>query len=264
MEFSVVTPVFNGLEFLQGCVDNVIEQRVPALEHIIVDGGSTDGTLEAAIRLSEIHPHIRVIKGPDKGQSDAMNKGMRAAEGKVVGVLNVDDFYEPGAVLEALSILLPLSMPSLVAGNCKIINLETGRIFWSKPKKLSLRSFQMGSPIPANPSAYFYHKAVHDVVGYYDVEDHFAMDLDFLLSCARRVNMIYVDRYWGNFRLGPGCKTFDDTGNARKRVQDILKKNSEGFSKIENLYFTLSRFYGKIVVRLSRLISSRLNFQSVR
>jgi glycosyltransferase involved in cell wall biosynthesis len=256
VKISIITPVFNGIEFLQACVENVVKQAVPDLEHIIVDGGSTDGTLEEIARLSCLYPHLRLVTGPDEGLSDAINKGIRAARGKIVGILPVDDFYEDGVIAAAVCILEPLASPTVVAANCKIINLSNGLVSWNRPSRLTVRDFLIGHQIPGNPTAYFYHKKVHDIVGYYDVNDHFAMDLDFLLSCARTVDMIYVNSHWGNFRLRPGSKTFEDSGNARRRVRAILERHSLGFSRLDRNYFMMSRILKKIMSRVARKFNS--------
>lgn len=73
---SIITPVFNGKRFIEFCIKNVSEQNCPDAEHIIVDGGSTDGTVEIVKSYADKYPHIRWISKKDRGQSDAMNKGM--------------------------------------------------------------------------------------------------------------------------------------------------------------------------------------------
>jgi hypothetical protein len=93
-----------------------------------------------------------------------------------------------------------------------------------------------------NPSEYFYHKSLHDVIGPYDIKEHYAMDLDFLLRAVRVANVIYVNETWGNFRFVKGTKTFEDqqSGLAAQRVKDLLKlyrkELPEYFQKIFWLY----------------------------
>ena len=95
---SIITPVYNGKRFIEFCIKNVIDQKCPNMEHIIVDGGSTDGTVEIIQRYAERYKHIRWVSEKDKGQSDAMNKGIRLAEGNIIGILNADDYYEPNVL----------------------------------------------------------------------------------------------------------------------------------------------------------------------
>src|SRR5690349_9456456 len=95
---SIVTPVFNGGCFIESCLRNVIEQACPAIEHIVVDGGSADGTVEILSEYAARFDHIHWVSERDRGQSDALNKGIRMARGTVIGWLNVDDFYEPNVL----------------------------------------------------------------------------------------------------------------------------------------------------------------------
>ena len=245
MRISVITPVFNGVEYMRTCVENVASQKVRELEHIVVDGGSTDGTLALLDQLAREYSHLRILGGPDNGQSDAMNKGVRAARGRVLGFLNADDFYEEQTINRALSHIEQMDMPSLVAGTCRVLDEYGATVSWNKPKALSLKDFLLGWTVkqfPVNPSAYFYHASIHDIVGLYDQNDHYSMDVDFLVRCAEKANIVYVDEHWGNFRLRPGCKTFDDLENTRARLAEIIAR-----------YETHLSFAGRLEVRLRRL-----------
>ncbi len=101
---------------------NVIEQNCVEMEHIIVDGGSKDRTVEIVNNYSENYPHIRWISEKDKGQSDAMNKGIRMAKTEIIGILNVDDYYEPNVLNRVLEIFSTLIEVSFITGNCKSWN----------------------------------------------------------------------------------------------------------------------------------------------
>ena len=94
---SVVTPSLNQAAYIEEAILSVREQDYPRIEHIVVDGGSTDGTLEILRR----HPHVVWSSEPDEGQADALNKGFARARGTVLGWLNADDRYLPGAVSAA-------------------------------------------------------------------------------------------------------------------------------------------------------------------
>src|SRR4030095_949036 len=102
-QLSVITPVFNGIRFMEFCIRNVIDQKCDDAEHIIIDGGSTGGTVELIKNYADRYRHIRWVSEPDRGQSEAMNKGIATAAGPILGFLNVDDFYEPGVLCEVVS-----------------------------------------------------------------------------------------------------------------------------------------------------------------
>lgn len=225
---SVITPVYNGELFIESCIRVVIDQVCPDVEHIIVDGGSTDRTVEIIKQYAEKYPHIRWVSEKDKGQSDAMNKGIAMAVGEILAILNVDDFYQPNVLNRISEIFKTLPEPSLLVGNCNIWNDE-GKVFEvNKPAKLKLADLLLGwkiNPFPANPSAYFYHTSLHQIIGDYEVEDHDAMDLHFLLRAVQVAWVKYVDETWGNFRFIKGTKTFNSniSGQTFPRIERILK-----------------------------------------
>lgn len=98
MKVSIITVVYNGAEFIRDCIESILSQTYPDIEYIIVDGKSTDGTVD--IVQSYGSRIARFISEPDKGLYDAMNKGIRLATGEVIGLLNADDFYRHNRVIE--------------------------------------------------------------------------------------------------------------------------------------------------------------------
>jgi glycosyltransferase involved in cell wall biosynthesis len=205
---TIITPVFNGSRYIRKCLENVANQAVPGIEHLIMDGASTDGTAGIACEFAQSHPHVRVISEKDKGQSDAMNKGIALARGTIIGFLNADDLYEPGVLPRVPEIFRNLPEPSFVCGNLNIWNPDGSFRHLNRPSRISFLDILSGNfEIPYNPSAYFYHKSLHDKVGLYDTEDHFAMDFEFLVRAASVIDFQYFDEIWGNFYLVPESKT---------------------------------------------------------
>lgn len=207
---SVITPVYNGERFIEGCIKAVLDQDCPEVEHVIMDGGSSDGTVAIIERYARQYPHIRWVSEKDRGQSDAMNKGIALAQSVVVTLLNVDDFYEPNVLNRAAQLLKTLPEPSLLVGNCNIWDDDGTLLGVNRPAHMTLfelLQYAKNMPWPVNPSAYFYHKSLHDAVGLYDVDDHQGMDVDFLLRTVQVAHVKYVDETWGNFRQITGTKT---------------------------------------------------------
>ncbi|NJL20109.1 MAG: glycosyltransferase [Leptolyngbyaceae cyanobacterium SM1_3_5] len=233
---SIITPVYNGEAFIEKCIHAVLEQHCDDLEHIIIDGGSKDQTAEVIRRYADQHPSIRWVSEKDRGQSDAMNKGIQMAKGEVLGILNVDDFYEPNTLNRVVEIFQDLPEPSFVTGNCNLWN-DAGEIFEvNKPKDLNfLNLVSWTSPIPYNPSAYFYHKCLHDAIGLYEIDEHYAMDLDFILKAVQVANLVYVDEMWGNYRQIEGTKTVS-SGQADQAKQHrirVLEKHRQSLPLIQ-------------------------------
>lgn len=225
---SVITPVYNGERFIESCLKAVIEQNCSDVEHIIIDGGSTDKTVEIVKQYVQKYPHIRWISEKDKGQSDAMNKGIAMAKGTILAILNVDDYYEPNVLNRISSIFQTLAEPSLLVGNCKILDDEDNLLEVNKPAKLKLAELLLGwkiNPFPANPSAYFYHTSLHQKIGLYKVDDHYAMDLDFILRAVQVATVKYMNETWGNFQLHKNTKTFHsgESGQGNSRMKSIME-----------------------------------------
>lgn len=248
LKISVITPVYNSIRFIESCIANVIAQECSAAEHIIVDGDSTDGTVEVIKKYAENFPHIRWVSEKDSGQSEALNKGITMATGDILSTLNVDDFYEPSALNFVLEKFASLPNPSLLVGNCTVWG-DDGEILWvNKPKYLNLKKFLVANekhyPFPVNPSAYFYHKSLHNIIGLYDPNLHFEMDLDFILKAIMNSHTEYVDITLGNFRFIRGTKTFEDfkNGNGIPRYLAFIEKNRMLLNPMDKLTVLLEAF----------------------
>lgn len=241
---SVITPVYQGERFIESCIKIVIEQKCPDVEHIIVDGGSTDRTVEIIKQYADKYPHIRWISEKDKGQSDAMNKGIALAKGDIIAILNVDDFYEQNVLNRVLKIFKQLPEPSLLVGNCNVWDDKDKLIFINKPKKLKLANLLLenANPYPVNPSAYFYHTSLHEKVGLYKLEEHYVMDLDFILRAVQVATVKYIDEIWGNFRLIEGTKTFNDlkSGQVIRRKKSIFSNYRKDISRWQQWYLCIA------------------------
>ncbi|MGG6269266.1 glycosyltransferase family 2 protein [Leptolyngbya sp. AN03gr2] len=237
---TIVTPVFNGEKFIESCLQAVIDQHCSDVEHWIMDGSSTDNTITIVKNYADRYPHIRWISEPDRGQSDAMNKGIRLATGEIITFLNVDDYYEPNVLNQVNELFKTLPEPSFVVGNCQIWNDYNQIIDINKPTKLRLLDLVVGinvNPYPCNPCAYFYHRSLHDQIGDYAIDDHHAMDLDFILRAVQVAHIQYVDQIWGNYRRIAGTKTFIAMadGSSDRRVRQLLRKYRQHLTPIERI-----------------------------
>jgi len=216
---TIITPVFNGRRFIEGCLRNFIEQDCQDAVHLVMDGGSTDGTPELVREWMTRSPRLELVSERDRGQSHAMNKAIALARTEYIGFLNADDFYEPGTLNRVASLIRGLERPAMLVGNCNV-RIENDEIEWVQcPSLLGIEYLVMGPPlcyIPLNPSAYFYPKQLHDLIGPYDEDEHFQMDLKFMLKAVQAIPTIYHDEIWGNFRLLPGTKTFQHQSSGKQ------------------------------------------------
>lgn len=178
---SIITPVYNRAAVVAEAVESVLRQDYPAIEHIVVDGGSTDGTLEVLAR----YPHLRVVSRADQGMYFALNDGLRLARGEVIAFLNSDDLYLPGALAAAMD-LLQRSAAHAVAGRAVYFVEQRGqrRFFWPTrsltPANL-WRELTYGDPAF---NAWFFRREVFQRLGGLDTTYRIAGDREFLLRFA--------------------------------------------------------------------------------
>lgn len=258
-------PTRNGEEFLSYALESITSQKYPNLEVIIVDGLSTDSTLKIATKFSEQYPFIKVISERDSGQSDAMNKGTRSAKGEILGVLNDDDFYSPGTFQEVINEFAQTSGPTLIVSNCQIYDRDLKVIGYQTPVHLGLEKFIFGSQVhPANSSQYFYHRKIHEMIGPYPEEEHLAMDLWFYLECCAnpKIQIRYVNKQWGNFRVYPGTKTFDSKNihkQIRRKYQWAYLRKISFWPMIKALRLGLNEYRKSGKKRIKRFLDKKLH-----
>lgn len=201
---SVITPSFNAARFIRETIQSVLDQDYPRLEHIVVDGGSTDGTVE----ILQEYPHLRWISEPDQGQSDALNKGFRLAQGEIIGWLNADDVYTPGAVTAAVALLHDQSSVSVVYGDCAISDADGRQTGLIASGPFDLAEQVLGNQIP-QPSVFVRHSAI-EAAGGVDQTLHYAMDYDLWLRLAAGGYVfVHLNRVQARFRVCAGTKTVE-------------------------------------------------------
>jgi len=185
---SIVTPSFNKGQYIEETIRSVLSQDYPAIEYIVIDGGSTDGTLSI---LEKYRGKITWVSEPDKGQSDAINKGWRQAKGEIIAYLNADDTYTPGAVRTAVGYLLTHPDTGMVYGD-GILTDEHGKILSTyKAGNFSLRELVYCRDNILQP-AVFLRRTVYDRIGGIDETLHLAMDLDFWIRTGLSFKVAYL------------------------------------------------------------------------
>jgi glycosyltransferase involved in cell wall biosynthesis len=202
MKISIITPSYNSGKFIEDAIKSVLEQDYPDFEHIIIDGGSTDNTIE----ILNKYPHLIWISEPDTGQSNAMNKGFQLSTGHIIGYLNADDYYLPGAFNDIIPHFN--SGEKFVVGKINVIS-EDGSSWINDPKTDFIDMLKHWEPeaFCVNPVGYFYRREVQEAVGGFNENNHFAMDLEFLLDSARVFELKKINVLMGVFRYFKNTKT---------------------------------------------------------
>lgn len=226
IKLSIITPVYNNVIYIEKCIQNVIDQNVEGIEHVIMDGSSTDGTVDVIQRYANEYNHIRFVSESDRGQSDAMNKGIAIAQGEFITFLNVDDFFSDKTLSEVIQLIDSDSKIDFWVGACNVLLPDQSLQYINRPSKLRPWHFLSGYFLPVNPSAYFYRKSLHELVGGYNENNHHNMDIEFLVRVSFVAKMQYISSIWGNFRLLPGTKTVadDEAGLLTQRKKNLYNK----------------------------------------
>lgn len=200
---SVVTPCYNSSRFLEETIRSVLTQDYERLEYIVVDGGSTDGTIRIIERYGST---IRWVSEPDHGQSEALNKGFRMATGEILGWLNADDVYLPGAVKRAVTFLREHPDTAAVYSDGLIIDADGRFLGQWRGCDFSLRELLLGRCFICQPTIFMRRDAVEEV-GWLDESLHYTMDYDLWLRLGLRTRLGYLPERGAAFRLHPFSKT---------------------------------------------------------
>jgi glycosyltransferase involved in cell wall biosynthesis len=185
VRFTIITPTLNREKYVTEAIESVLAQEYDDIEHWIIDGGSTDRTLEVV----QSYPHLRVISEPDRGVYDAFNKGLDRATGDAVIFLNSDDILAPGALALAKQIFENALGAKIVSGGCEIFRRTDGdreivmhRYQNPREYQLSFRNVTLGLP---NINARIFRRGVFDQLGRFDLAYPIASDRELLLRAVR-------------------------------------------------------------------------------
>lgn len=215
---SIVTPSFNQGQYIAETIDSVLAQGYPNVEHIVMDGGSTDNTLDILRRYT----HLKVISEPDRGQADAINKGFRLVTGEIWGFLNSDDTLLPGALHRVAQEIDPAHGRHIVMGRCRFIDaqgrfigIEHPSYFVSHRRVLEIWKGH-GLPQPA----IFWTPEVWRECGPMD-ESLYHLDYDLFCRFSQKYRFHCVDQVFATYRLHAESKT--DQWTEADRLKDSIQ-----------------------------------------
>ena len=196
---TVVTPSYNQADYLEQTIRSVLLQGYPNLEYIIMDGGSTDDSLDIIKKYS---PWISFwVSEPDNGQSEAINRGFSRAKGDILAWLNSDDLYLPGCIYKMVEVLINQPDTGLVIGQVGVINDVNEHIGFFEPIDFSLKKFLCFQQIFPQQAAFF-QRWVYDHSGGVREDLHFAMDHEFFVRIASsHIPITFVQDEMALFRV---------------------------------------------------------------
>jgi glycosyltransferase involved in cell wall biosynthesis len=200
---SIVTPSYNQAAYLEATICSVLEQDYPKIEYIIMDGGSTDGSVDIIKKYSR---DITWTSAPDAGQTDAINMGFERATGQIYAWLNSDDLYRPGAISEMVSYFQEHPEVGLVYGDADFIDEDGNWIGMFPAAETGYRRLRQGY-VHIPQQATFFRSRLWPLVSPLDTSFYFAMDYDLWVRLAALTPIEYVRRTWAAFRLHGDAKT---------------------------------------------------------
>jgi len=248
MKISIITVVWNNKETIKDAIDSVLSQTYKNIEYIVVDGASSDGTVEIVQSYGD--KINTFVSEKDKGIYDAMNKGIKLATGDVIGILNSDDFYENNKVIEKIVDIFNNKNCDAIYGD--LIYVDSKNInkivrYW-KSKLYKKGLFQKGWH-PAHPT-FFVKKEIYEKYGLFNLDFKIAADYEIMLRFIEKhkIKIYYVPEVLVKMRMG---------GESNQSVKNIIKANIESYKawQINNLQINPLKF---LLKPLSKIFQFRL------
>jgi glycosyltransferase involved in cell wall biosynthesis len=236
-KISIVTACLNHGKYLEDAILSVVEQGYPNFEHIVIDGASSDNTLEVLKR----YPHVRWISEPDKGQSDALNKGFRMAAGSLVGWLNADEYYLPGAFATISKTALNNPKADVFYGDCIFVD-EKGRLQRAKTAHGFDYRMLLYYGCFIITATTFFRRDIFDENHFLDLDYRVVMDFEYFVRLAAAGKSFhYINGFLGAFRW---LETNASLQHVRRRQERLrVQRTWSVFKAPDSVYDTLAKFY---------------------
>lgn len=258
---SIVTPSFNQARFLEQTILSVLTQDYPKLEYIIVDGNSTDGSVDIIQKYADRLAWW--ISEPDRGQADAINKGFRHATGEIVGWVNSDDlYYHPRVIRQAVEAFQGHPEAGMVYADGLKINSEGFLIDWFHYPQYSLKDL-LGFNILLQPASFMRREAL-EAGGFLPLESNLTLDQELWIRIAARYPLVHVEGTWAVERSHDSAKTLSLAaryGPDAFQLVDSLRQDPLFAPTIEQSFRQI--YAGLHVFSARRLIDARQPRQAV-
>ena len=258
---TVVTACLNSAATIEEAIESVRSQGYPRLEHVVVDGGSTDGTLEILERAEG----VRYVSEPDDGRVDAVNKGVAMATGDVIAWLNADDRYHPGALRAVGEAFTANPGAMWLTGYCDIVDADGEEIrhavtaykswllrHWSYPLYLTQN-------FVSDPATFVRREAL-DEAGPLDPRYRISHDYDLWLRVARRHEPIVLRRTLSSFRMTEGTQSMQGFELQFREHAEVARRHGEGHP----LPVAVNHVMSRLIVLVYRALRALRNARAAR
>lgn len=215
MKISVLTPSYNSGKYISRAIESVLQQEYKNVEHIVMDGGSTDGTVEILKR----YPQLIWASERDNGQADAMNKAFNKSTGDLIVYLNADDWFDVGVFDKVIAAFNNTDAPMVIGNGTMVFDGQEETTPWisSSTYQHCLQHYRYSFPL--NPCTYFYKREVQQQVPF-NPRNHFAMDYEFILKALLKFKAVKVESNFGFYWFDGVNKS--STRNSRRDCRQVV------------------------------------------
>lgn len=224
-KISVVTPTFNGIATLRETIESVLAQDYKDWEHIVIDGGSTDGTVD----LIKSYPHLKWVSEKDKGHYHAMNKGIERSAGQIIGILNADDCYRPHTLSRVVSAFARYPQWDALFGDVVYVDGRGCEIFRRVEAKYDYDVLRLGNVCYIIHPTLFVKKNVYDSIGLYRYDKFLnCCDVDVILRLGKQGYRVgHIPHALANYRLHEHGQSADQrvARNMQREYLEIRKEH---------------------------------------
>jgi glycosyltransferase involved in cell wall biosynthesis len=259
IKISVITPSYNQAQYIQATINSVLSQNYPALEYLVMDGGSKDGTVEILRRYED---QLSWVSEPDKGQADAINKGFKQSAGEIVTWLNSDDLHLPGVLHRVSEFFNQHPEVDVVYGDYYLINHSGAVILRKQEIPFDYNILLYGLDYIGQPTTFF-RRRLFDRIGYLDESLHFGLDWDYWLRVANSGGRFaHIPHYLAATRWHTEAKTLVAPPQMYAEHQAIRERYWQKYrfrsTLAQNLYaYSLNKGY-RLKRQLIKLLSGRI------
>jgi glycosyltransferase involved in cell wall biosynthesis len=201
---SIIMPSFNQVDFIEKSIQSALNQDYPNIEFIVIDGGSTDGSVEIIRRYADKLAYW--VSESDNGQAQAINKGIAQATGEWICWQNSDDLFSPHAIKEMVACAQKNPKVGLVIGDMAMIDAQDKRIRNIRYIRPTYESILAEGMVLTNQSA-IWRREIHETIGYLNEQLHYGFDYEWFLRVLRQSSAAHVPKVLGYLRMHPQTKT---------------------------------------------------------
>lgn len=255
MRISIITPCRNQETFIGATIESIAHHKKNLdIEHIIIDGKSSDNTLAIISDYAKRYPHLRYLSEPDTGQTNALNKGLKMATGEIISFLNADDIYEKNALEQVHEFFRVHEKTQWAYGQCRIINAAGQEI--QKPitayKNFLMRHYHFWTLLITDyicQPACFWRRSAMETIGLFDENQHLVMDYEYWLRLGQKFHPGFIESYLASFRIHETSKSSTQFKKQFLEETKIAKKFTNNFflHALHKLHATLIVFIYSII-----------------